>query len=375
MTAPIPNMENALPFWMSLIMLPLFTISCIFGGWTLILVPAYGWVLISVLDRFAGLDKESMDPETGDEQLYWYRLITLIWLPLQLLVIFGGLMVVSWGEHLSGFEKFMVIFAVGIITGTIGINYAHELIHRTNKLEQRLGEWLLISVLYGHFKSEHIIIHHRYVATPRDPVTARYNETFYHFFPRVLWGCLVSAWSAEKARLDLKNLPIWDRSNPFVTYICGSLLFIVIAALIGGWMGIVWLILQAFIAIWQLELVNYVEHYGLTRKHLGSGKYEQVYPRHSWNASQKVSNWLLINLQRHSDHHYKPGRRYPLLQSYDSSEAPQLPYGYSIMTAIAMNPLWFRRKMNPKVREWRKMHYPEITDWGPYTKASNPPPR
>lgn len=375
MTAPVPNLENALPFWISLIMLPLFAISCIFGGWTLLLVPAYGWVLVSILDRFAGLDEENMDPETGEEQLYWYRMITIIWLPLQLIVIFGGLMVVSWSGHLSGWEKLWLMLSVGIITGSIGINYAHELIHRPNRFEHMLGEWMLISVLYGHFKSEHTIIHHRYVGTPRDPVTARYNETFYHFFPRVLWGCLVSAWKAEKERLDMKQIPIWDRRNPFVTYIGGSLLFILLAALIGGWMGIFWFVFQSFIAIWQLEMVNYVEHYGLTRKHLGDGKYEQVYPRHSWNAAQKVSNWFLINLQRHSDHHYKPGRRFPLLQNYDQNEAPQLPYGYPLMTAMAMNPLWFRRTMNPKVRKWRAMYYPEITDWAPYTKASNPLPR
>ena len=118
-----------------------------------------------------------------------------------------------------------------------------------------------------------------------------------------------------------------------------------------------------------------MEHYGLTRRHLGEGKYEHVKPHHSWNASQRASNWLLINLQRHSDHHFKPDRRFPLLQSYSEEEAPQLPYGYPIMVAIAMNPLWWRRMMNPRVRAWRKFHYPDIKDWTPYNKALNPPPR
>jgi alkane 1-monooxygenase len=132
---------------------------------------------------------------------------------------------------------------------------------------------------------------------------------------------------------------------------------------------------QAFTAMWQLELVNYVEHYGLTRKHLGDGKYEHVLPRHSWNASQLASNWLLINLQRHSDHHYKPDRRFPLLQTYDEDDAPQLPYGYPVMTAVAMIPPVWRRVMNPRVRAWRKKHYPEIKDWTPYKNATNPMPR
>ena len=124
-----------------------------------------------------------------------------------------------------------------------------------------------------------------------------------------------------------------------------------------------------------MELVNYIEHYGLTRKHLGDGKYEHVQPHHSWNASHKASNWLLINLQRHSDHHYKPDRRFPVLQTYSAAEAPQLPYGYPIMTMAAMVPPLWRRVMNPRVRKWRYMYYPEITEWTAYTKATNPQPR
>ena len=118
-----------------------------------------------------------------------------------------------------------------------------------------------------------------------------------------------------------------------------------------------------------------MEHYGLTRKHLGEGKYEHVRPHHSWNAAHKASNWLLINLQRHSDHHYRPDRRFPLLQNYTPSDAPQLPYGYPVMTVAAMIPPLWRRVMNPRVRRWRQMYYPEITDWSSYNKAKTPMPR
>jgi alkane 1-monooxygenase len=149
---------------------------------------------------------------------------------------------------------------------------------------------------------------------------------------------------------------------------------LVLAFLLGGLGGVVLFIVQAGVAIWQLELVNYVEHYGLTRKHLGDGKYEHVLPRHSWNAAHKASNWLLINLQRHSDHHYKPDRRFPLLQNYTEHDAPQLPFGYPIMTVAALIPPLWRRVMNPRVREWRRVNYPEITDWTPYNKALNPEP-
>ena len=175
--------------------------------------------------------------------------------------------------------------------------------------------------------------------------------------------------------LARRNLRPAHRSNPFWRYVALQAAFLALAAVLGGWVGLGLFVVQAVTAIWQLELVNYIEHYGLTRKHLGNGKYDHVQPRHSWNAAHRATNWLLINLQRHSDHHYKPDRRFPLLQTYDTDLAPQLPYGYPLMTAVAMVPPLWRRVMNPRVRAWRRQFYPEVSDWQPYTKALNPPPR
>ena len=228
--------------------------------------------------------------------------------------------------------------------------------------------------MYSHFRSEHMLVHHRYVATPKDSVTARYNEGFHRFFPRVLHQCLRSAFQAEKAMLARKGLPWHHASNPFWRYWALQAACLALALILGGWLGLFLFLHQAFVAVWQLELVNYIEHYGLTRKHLGNGKYEHVLPRHSWNSAHQASNWLLINLQRHSDHHYKPDRRFPLLQNHTETDAPQLPYGYPVMTLAAMIPPLWRRVMNPRVRKWRAMYYPEITDWNAYSKATNPMP-
>ena len=150
---------------------------------------------------------------------------------------------------------------------------------------------------------------------------------------------------------------------------------LLLSVIVAGWSGLLFFAVQAGVAIWQLELTNYVEHYALTRRYLGDGKYEHVRPHHSWNAAHTATNWLLINLQRHSDHHYKPDRRFPLLQTYHETEAPQLPYGYPVMTMAAMVPPLWRRIMNPKVREWRRTWYPDIEDWGPYNRAETPLPR
>ncbi|NRB20057.1 MAG: alkane 1-monooxygenase [Rhodobacteraceae bacterium] len=367
--------QSALPFWMSFLLPPLVLIGATNGGWTLLLAPLVTWYLFTILDGIFGLNRENADPQTPDEDLSWYRALTSAWPPLQFVMIFGLIWYVTRAEHLSGLGKFGVFFGVGVLSGTIGITYSHELMHQKNRVERGLGDILLAMVLYSHFRSEHLLVHHRYVGTPRDPVTARYNEGFFRFYPRVLKQSLHSSFNAEKAMLARKQLPWTDLSNPFFRYWGLQIAMLLLAFLLGGWTGVGLFLVQAGVAIWQLELVNYVEHYGLTRKHLGDGKYEHVQPRHSWNAAHKASNWLLINLQRHSDHHYKPDRRFPLLQNHTTRDAPQLPYGYPVMTVAAMIPPLWRRIMNPRVRHWRRMYYPEITNWKPYNKSTNPMPR
>ncbi len=372
----VARLRNALPFWLSLSLVPLIVIAATNGGWTLILPPMGTWWLYSLLDAILGLNKENADLDTEDDDLFWYRLITMVWFPVQFCVIYGTIWYATGpgDAHLSVLEKIILFFDVGILSGTVGIVYSHELLHQKNRLERWLGDLLLATVLYSHFRTEHLLVHHPHVGTPRDAVTARYNEGFHRFFFRVLGECPASAWKAEKALLARVRRSPFHRRNPFWRYAGLQIAALALALAIGGWAGLGLFLFQALSAIWQLELTNYVEHYGLTRKYLGDGKYEPVLPRHSWNAAHKASNWLLINLQRHSDHHYKPSRRFPLLQNYEEDEAPQLPFGYPVMTIAAMIPPVWRRVMNPKVRKWRRMYYPEITDWAPYKTGDLPMP-
>ncbi len=370
----IARWQSALPFFLSLGMVPVAVLGAMVGGWTVILLPLYSWGLFSVLDAIKGLNHDNADLATPESDLFWYRLVTLIWFPVQFMLLLWLLWYVPTAVHLRPIEIIGLFFGMGVISGTIGINYSHELMHQKSALERWMGDLLLASVLYGHFRSEHLRVHHLYVGTVRDPVTARYNEGFHRFFPRVLMESIASSWQAEVAMLARRGLPEWHRSNPFWRYGVLQAGMLVVAGLVGGAMGPLLFILQAFVAIWQLELVNYIEHYGLTRRHLGNGKYEHVLPRHSWNAAHRASNWLLINLQRHSDHHYKPDRRFPLLQTYGPDDAPQLPYGYPIMTMVAMVPPLWKRVMNRRVKAWRKTYYPDITDWHPYNKGLNPAP-
>ncbi|WP_170413921.1 alkane 1-monooxygenase [Ruegeria arenilitoris] len=374
-TDTLPRWQSALPFWISFLLIPLIWFTAMAGGWWVLLVPLSTWWAFALLDRLTGLDLTNASPDTPDSVLHWYILLTKAWVPVQFLTLYGLIWYATYTDHLSTLAKVGLFFGMGIISGTIGINYSHELMHQKGRVERWLGDILLAMVLYSHFRSEHLLVHHRYVGTPRDPVTARYNEGFHRFYPRVLSQCLFSALRAEREKLARKDRPWSDLSNPFWRYWALQGAMLVLAFVIGGLSGLALFLIQAGVAIWQLELVNYVEHYGLTRKHLGAGKYEHVQPRHSWNASQKASNWLLINLQRHSDHHYKPNRRFPLLQHHPEDAAPQLPYGYPVMTVAAMIPPLWRRIMNPRVRAWRRQYYPEVTDWTPYNKLQNPLPR
>ena len=353
---------SALPFWLSLVLLALVAKAALSGGIWLLVLPVFSVFGITFLDALLGMNSANRDTE-GPETLFWHKLITWIWLPLQALMIFGSLWWVAQGGMANGRNEIYLFLGIGVVSGGVGIVYAHELMHQKNRVERAMGEWLMISVLYGHFVTEHLRVHHLHVATPNDAATARYNESLYRFYARVLPQSALSAWRVEAERQRRRGQPVMGFQNPFWRYLGGAVLMLLLAYGIAGVEGVGLYLAQAVVAVLFLEQVNYMEHYGLVRKRLADGKFEHTQPHHSWNAEHKVSNYLLINLQRHSDHHYKPDRRFPLLQTYREGDAPRLPFGYPLMGFLSLNPLLWRRIMNPRVRRWRALHYPEITDW------------
>ncbi|MEM6621116.1 MAG: alkane 1-monooxygenase [Pseudomonadota bacterium] len=361
---------KALPFFVSYITVPLILAAAWFGGWFIALPFAWGWIGVTVLDRVMGLNTENMDTATKDDVLWWYNMVTWSWVPLQTILFIAVMWLMIEGGHLSAWEQVGVALGLGVATGGVGITFAHELVHQRNRWERWAGEYLLTMVSYGHFATEHVHGHHITVGTPEDPVTARKGENFFAFFVRAVFGTITHAWKIDASRLTRRGKPVWHKTNPWWRYMAGLAVFAGFCFWLGGAWGLVLFSLQAFMAIYQLEAVNYVEHYGLTRRYLGRGKFERVQPHHSWNASHTVSNWFLINLQRHSDHHYRPDRRFPLLQHFSWDEAPQLPCGYALMIFFAVNPpIWFR-VMDKRVDRWREKFYPDITDWTAYDNGT-----
>jgi alkane 1-monooxygenase len=107
------------------------------------------------------------------------------------------------------------------------------------------------------------------------------------------------------------------------------------------------LIAQGVFGFLLLEVVNYLEHYGLQRERSPAGHYVKVEPQHSWNSNRLITNLFLYQLQRHSDHHANPALRYQVLRHFE--DAPQLPAGYATMILLALVPPLWRRVMDPRV--------------------------
>ena len=231
-------------------------------------------------------------------------------------------------------------FGMGILCGSFGINVAHELGHRQNKLDQFLAKMLLLSSLYMHFFIEHNRGHHKYVGTPEDPSSGRKNETVYTFWFRSMLFVWVSAWNLEFERLKRLNKPKFHFTNQMLQFQIIQVLAVIGVDYFGGHQAALQFVLAAFIGALLLETINYIEHYGLTRKKLENGMYEIVTEMHSWNSNHIIGRLLLFELSRHSDHHAKTTKKYQELRSI--VEAPQMPTGYPGMMVLSLfAPLWF----------------------------------
>jgi alkane 1-monooxygenase len=338
-------------FFLPYSLLLFFAAGWIWHGYWVWSVPVFVFGAIPLFDAVLGGDATN----PNDAQVkslanaFFYKGLTLFWVPIQLsLMVYVLYALPRMG--LESWEFWGMVVSLGIITGGVGITVAHELGHKTNKLEQRAAQILLTSVAYGHFFIEHNWGHHAKVATPEDPASARLGESVFRFLPRTLWGSLLDAWRLEVKRLMKKQGTFWHWRNRMFQYALSTL----------GWMGLAWwlsrstgvwiFIVQAMVAVLLLEVVNYIEHYGLTRQKTARGGYEKVDITHSWNANHLFTNLFLFHLQRHSDHHANANRRYQTLRHFDMS--PQLPTGYAGMILLALvPPLWFR-VMNPKVNAY-----------------------
>ncbi|OIO08835.1 MAG: alkane 1-monooxygenase [Flavobacteriales bacterium CG_4_9_14_0_2_um_filter_35_242] len=307
---------------------------------------------VPILELFIAPDRSNFTTKKANAEKAnrFYSLILYFTLPVQIIFLFFFFKVIQ-EPGLSNLTFAGRIFSMGLMCGVMGINVGHELGHRSNRLEQFIGELLLLTSLNTHFLPYHNEGHHRNVATPNDSATAKKNEWIFLFWIRSHFGSYAEAWQIESNRLLKKKISKFSFHNKMILYSManGLLLFGIYFYL--GFFALTAFILAAIIGILLLETVNYIEHYGLLRLQDKNGKYERVKHQHSWNSDSVLSKLFLFNLSRHSDHHFKGSKKYQILESLPQS--PQMPTGYPGMMLLALiPPLWFSY-MNKRLRQFQ----------------------
>jgi alkane 1-monooxygenase len=307
------------------------------------------WWSIALVDTVMPGAQHSPAPLAAYENEAYFRWILRVFVLFQIVLIAVG---ACAAVHSDWPAVIGVAFSVGFITGSQGITFAHELGHSKSRVDHFCAWVLMTSVCYGHFMVEHYRGHHPRAATQDDPASARYGESLYGFLPRTVWGSLVSGWWLEGQRLVqmkqswLRSPLLWSTVVSFMLFALPALVLLAQAAL----KYIAFFALQSVVAFLLLEIVNYIEHYGLQRQTHG-GKREAFCMAHAWNADHWFSNSLLVNLQRHSDHHMHAWKPYATLEPLPG---PQLPTSYAGCLVLAMlPPLWFRL-MHPRIAALQK---------------------
>ena len=360
-----PSLINTIPHYLPLGIFPLIFLAAINGGWWLL--PAVIFMSVSdFFDKLLGVDGKVLDPyNTTEKGLFWHNLPVWIWAflwPVTLLFCMWQILVAG---HLSVWESIAMAIILTMEAQAVFV-IGHEMIHRRVKWERRVGEFLLASASYPTYATEHVYIHHAKVGTPYDVGSAPKGESFWSYLPKELVSNITNSWALDEDRLARRGLPAWHYSNPFWRYGFGLLFWYGAAYLMGGTWAIPIFIFLGFGCVFSMKLSNYLQHYGLRRVLLPTGRWEKVAPRHSWSADFKFSNWMFFNMQRHADHHATASRHYPLLQVRGPEESPELPGTYGDMMKILLKPKKWFEKMDPLVEQWREYFYPEMDDWSAY---------
>lgn len=316
-------------------------IGIYFNGIYTFLTPVYVFVLVPFFEIILPHDESNLSPVEREKKIKNKLFDWLLYLNLPVIYgILGYTLYLTSTQNLASYEIVGLIFTTGIVLGSNGINVAHELGHRKNKAEQILAKIFLLPSLYMHFYIEHNYGHHLHAATKEDPATAQLNQTVYSFWITSVTKQYINAWNIQLALLKRKKLKILSIKNDMLWYSMIQIAYLFLIFHILGLFGLLIAVCCAVVGFTLLETINYIEHYGLLRKKLPSGRYERVREIHSWNSNHVMGRIILYELTRHSDHHYKSAKKYQILDYYDIS--PQMPFGYPTSMVLSLiPPLWF----------------------------------
>ena len=303
----------------------------------------YAFVCIPILEIiFAARDINYTEAEVENRKV---NPLFDVMLYANMPLVFGLLTWGLWDITHNSYETYEIVgkvFSLGVLLGTNGINVAHELGHRSHMVERTIAKTLLCPSLYMHFYIEHNVGHHKNVSTPADPATARRNQSVYHFWFSSIVGQYRNSWRIQRQLLQNKNLSFFSWHNDMLFYTLFQGVYLGIVYSVFGVFGMLIAISIAVVSFLLLETINYIEHYGLERKKLPSGRYERVQAHHSWNSNHVIGRMVLYELTRHSDHHFRANKKYQILEN--KPDSPQLPFGYPTSMVLSMfPPLWFRK--------------------------------
>jgi alkane 1-monooxygenase len=319
-----------------------------------LMLPIVVFVLFPTLDLLFGRSTTMVADDAGAASVardWRFDAWLWAWVPLQIVAV-GGCVAGLGRGVVDGSVGAPLFFACAVACGLasgVGINVAHELMHRRGRFERALAEILMTTTTYTHFCVEHVHGHHKHVATPLDPASSRFGESLYAYLPRTLVGGLRSAWRIETARARRAGDAGTLRDRRLRYALTLAVVYVGVGVVVGVG-GVAFFAAQSLVAMLLLETINYVEHYGLSRREIRPGVYERTTPHHSWNASERLTNWVLFHLQRHADHHHIASKPYFALRHVEDS--PQLPTGYAGMVLLALIPPLWRRVMHPRVEAW-----------------------
>ncbi len=310
--------------------------------------PFYAFVIIPILELLLPHDTSNLEGEEREKKKKSKLFDFMLYFNLPL--VFGLLVFLLWDVSKHSYQTYELVglvLSMGIVLGTNGINVAHELGHRDNMLQRTFAKALLLPSHYMHFYIEHNFGHHVHAATAEDPATARYNQSVYSFWISSTFRQYASAWKLQQQLLQRGNLFFLSLKNDMFWYSLIQIGYLIAVFSVFGAIGLLIAFCSGVVGFLMLETVNYIEHYGLMRKRLPSGRYERVREVHSWNSNHVIGRIVLYELTRHSDHHFKSSKKYQVLDYHDIS--PQMPYGYPTSMVLSfIPPLWFKL-MNPRI--------------------------
>ena len=320
------------------------------GGYTYMTV-IYAFVFIPALEMLLKESNEEMSDEVKKNRSMdiFFDILLYLNIPLVFSIFFLSLNLLLYSS--SSFEIIGIIASTSIMMATNGINVAHELGHRKSFFSRTCSKLLLMPSQYMHFYIEHNFGHHVNVGTAEDPATARYKQSLYSFWITSVIGQYIGAWKLQLKLLKISKYKFFSIKNDMMFYVIFQLMFIYLIYFNYGITVTIYSLIISVISFLFLETINYIEHYGLSRKKDKNGRYERVKTIHSWNSNHVVGRLVLYELTRHSDHHFISSKKYQVLESID--ESPQLPYGYPTSILLSMvPPLWFKI-MNPRVESYQ----------------------